>query len=152
MAAQGHTNEAIATLLDSTEGTIKTRRQRIRTWLTALAERADVADLVEAWDKSGSNQRRAVAIRCTYPGRRKAEAGLAWSVDQAGERQVGHLNNSGARFFLPAVRTYPILQPSIPAGIHRKQVVIHFSMLRWIRHVAALPHKGARRDPARIQR
>jgi DNA-binding CsgD family transcriptional regulator len=77
LAAQGHTNEAIATLLDTTEGTIKDRRQRIRRWLMALAEQKGVADLVEEWDKSGGNHRRAVAIRCTYPGSHKAEAGLS---------------------------------------------------------------------------
>jgi len=73
LAAQGHTNEAIATLLDTTEGTIKTRRQRIRTWLTALAEKNGVADLVEEWDKSGGDHRKACAIRNTYPGGLKPE-------------------------------------------------------------------------------
>jgi DNA-binding CsgD family transcriptional regulator len=67
LAAQGHTNESIATLLDTTEGTIKNRRQRIRRWLTALAERNGVADLVEEWDKSGGNQKRAAQIQHTYP-------------------------------------------------------------------------------------
>ena len=73
LAAQGHTNEAIATLLDTTEGTIKTRRQRIRTWLTALAEQSGVANLVEEWDKSGGNHQRAAAIKATYPGGQKQE-------------------------------------------------------------------------------
>jgi DNA-binding CsgD family transcriptional regulator len=66
LAAQGHTNEGIATLLDTTEGTIKNRRQRIRRWLTALAEQDGVADLVEAWDKSGGNQEKAARIQGTY--------------------------------------------------------------------------------------
>ena len=74
LAAQGHTNEAIATLLDTTEGTIKNRRQRIRRWLTALAEQYGVADLVEEWDKSGGDHRQACAIRNTYPGGLKPES------------------------------------------------------------------------------
>jgi len=74
LAAQGHSNEAIATLLDTTEGTIKNRRQRIRTWLTALAEKNGVADLVEEWDKSGGDPRKACAIRNTYPGGLKPES------------------------------------------------------------------------------
>ena len=74
LAAQGHTNEAIATLLDTTEGTIKDRRQRIRRWLTALAEQKGVADLVDDWDKSGGDQRRAAECRYTYPGGKKPEA------------------------------------------------------------------------------
>ncbi len=74
LAAQGHTNEAIATLLDTTEGTIKDRRQRIRRWLMALAEQKGVADLVEEWDKSGGDHRKACAIRNTYPGGRKPES------------------------------------------------------------------------------
>lgn len=41
LAAQGHTNEAIATLRDTTEGTIKNRRQRIRRWLTDGSGRAE---------------------------------------------------------------------------------------------------------------
>jgi hypothetical protein len=76
LAAQGHTNEAIATLLDTTEGTIKNRRQRIRRWLTALAEQYGVADLVEAWDKSGGDRKRAVQIQHTYRGGRKQDANL----------------------------------------------------------------------------
>jgi DNA-binding CsgD family transcriptional regulator len=72
LAAQGHTNESIATLLDTTEGTIKNRRQRIRRWLTALAEKKGVADLVEAWDKSGGEHKRAAQIQAAYPGGRKA--------------------------------------------------------------------------------
>jgi len=71
LAAQGHTNEAIATLLDTTEGTIRNRRQRIRRWLNALADTLDVAHLVEAWDKSGGNHYRAAVIQGTYPGGRK---------------------------------------------------------------------------------
>ena len=74
LAAQGHTNEAIATLLDTTEGTIKDRRQRIRRWLIALAEQKGVADLVAEWDKSGGDHRKACAIRNTYPGGCKPEA------------------------------------------------------------------------------
>lgn len=74
LAAQGHTNDAIATLLDTTEGTIKDRRQRIRRWLMALAEQKGVADLVEEWDKSGGDHRKACAIQNTYPGGRKPEA------------------------------------------------------------------------------
>jgi DNA-binding CsgD family transcriptional regulator len=74
LAAQGHSNEAIATLLDTTEGTIKNRRQRIRRWLTALAEKSGVADLVEEWDKSGGDHRKACAIRNTYPGGCKPES------------------------------------------------------------------------------
>jgi DNA-directed RNA polymerase specialized sigma24 family protein len=74
LAAQGHTNEAIATLLDTTEGTIKDRRQRIRRWLMALAEQKGVANLVEEWDKSGGDHRKACAIRNTYPGGRKPES------------------------------------------------------------------------------
>jgi DNA-binding CsgD family transcriptional regulator len=77
LAAQGHTNEGIATLLDTTEGTIRNRRQRIRRWLTALAERNGVADLVEEWDTSGGDQQRAVVIQNTYPDRRKPEVALA---------------------------------------------------------------------------
>mgnify|MGYP002682086642 CR=1 FL=1 len=73
LASQGHTNEAIATLLDTTEGTIKTRRQRIRTWLTALVEQFGVANLVEEWDKSGGNHQKAAAIKATYPGGQKQE-------------------------------------------------------------------------------
>jgi len=74
LAAQGHTNEAIATLLDTTEGTIKDRRQRIRRWLMALAEQKGVADLVEEWDKSGGDHRKAAVIQNTYPGGRKPES------------------------------------------------------------------------------
>jgi hypothetical protein len=77
LAAQGHTNEAIATLLDTTEGTIKNRRHRIRVWLTALAEQYGVADLVEEWDNSGGNQKRAACIQATYPGGRKVEGVLS---------------------------------------------------------------------------
>jgi len=77
LAAQGHTNEAIATLLDTTEGTIKNRRTRIRVWLTALAEQSGVADLVDEWDKSGGNQRRAAEIKATYLGGRKEEGALS---------------------------------------------------------------------------
>jgi hypothetical protein len=73
LAAQGHTNESIATLLDTTEGTIRNRRQRIRRWLTALAEQNGVADQVEAWDKSGGDQKRAVQIQNCYPNGRKPE-------------------------------------------------------------------------------
>jgi DNA-binding CsgD family transcriptional regulator len=73
LAVQGHTNEAIATLLDTTEGTIKNRRQRIRRWLTALAERNGVADLVEEWDKSGGDHWKAAVIQNAYPGGRKPE-------------------------------------------------------------------------------
>ena len=76
LAAQGHTNESIATLLDTTEGTIRNRRQRIRRWLTALVEQNGVADLVEAWDKSGGDQRKAVRIQNVYPGGRKPEGDL----------------------------------------------------------------------------
>jgi DNA-binding CsgD family transcriptional regulator len=73
LAAQGHTNEAIATLLDTTEGTIRNRRQRIRRWLTALAEQNGVADLVEEWDKSGGDHWKATVIQNAYPGGRKPE-------------------------------------------------------------------------------
>jgi len=66
LAAQGHTNEGIATLLDTTEGTIKNRRQRIRRWLTAMVEKNGVADLVEAWDKSGGSQARAARLQGAY--------------------------------------------------------------------------------------
>jgi DNA-binding CsgD family transcriptional regulator len=71
LAAQGHTNEGIATILDTTEGTIRNRRQRIRCWLTALAEQNGVADQVEAWDKSGGDQARAARIQNAYPGGKK---------------------------------------------------------------------------------
>jgi len=74
LAAQGHTNEAMATLLDTTEGTIKDRRQRIRRWLMALAEQKGVADLVEEWDKSGGDQARAARIQGAYRGGLKPEA------------------------------------------------------------------------------
>jgi len=74
LAAQGHTNESIATLLDTTEGTIRNRRQRIRRWLTALAQQNGVADLVEDWDKSGGDHQRATVIQNAYPGGRKPEA------------------------------------------------------------------------------
>ena len=74
LAAQGHTNEAIATLLGTTEGTIRNRRQRIRRWLTALAEKNGVADLVDAWDRSGGDQKWAARIQCTYPGGKKPAA------------------------------------------------------------------------------
>ena len=77
LAAQGHTNEGIATLLDTTEGTVRNRRQRIRRWLTALAEQYGVACQVEEWDRSGGNHARAVQIQHTYPHGRKAEASLA---------------------------------------------------------------------------
>jgi DNA-binding CsgD family transcriptional regulator len=77
LAAQGHTNEAIATLLDTTEGTIKDRRQRIRRWLTALAEQKGVADLVEEWDKSGGDHARANQIRSAYRNGMKPEASRA---------------------------------------------------------------------------
>jgi DNA-binding CsgD family transcriptional regulator len=77
LAAQGHTNEAIATLLDTTEGTIRNRRQRIRRWLTALAEQNGVADLVEEWDKSGGDQKRAVQIQHSYPAGRKPQVAYA---------------------------------------------------------------------------
>ena len=77
LAAQGHTNEGIATLLDTTEGTVKNRRQRIRRWLTALAEQKGVANLVEEWDRSGGNHQRAAQIQCTYPNGRKPVASLA---------------------------------------------------------------------------
>jgi len=73
LAAQGHTNQGIATLLDTTEGTIKNRRQRIRRWLTALAEQNGVADLVEAWDKSGGDQAHAARIQGAYRGGMKPE-------------------------------------------------------------------------------
>jgi DNA-binding CsgD family transcriptional regulator len=79
LASQGHTNESIATLLDTTEGTIKNRRQRIRRWLMALAEKNGVADLVEEWDKSGGEQRRAAQIQAAYPGGRKAVGVLSGS-------------------------------------------------------------------------
>jgi len=74
LAAQGHTNEGIATLLDTTEGTIKNRRQRIRRWLTALAEQNGVADLVEGWDRSGGNHQRSARIQHAYPGGRKPKS------------------------------------------------------------------------------
>jgi DNA-binding CsgD family transcriptional regulator len=74
LAAQGHTNESIATLLDTTEGTIKNRRQRIRRWLTALVEQNGVADLLEEWDTSGGDHRKASAIQNTYPGGRKPQS------------------------------------------------------------------------------
>jgi DNA-binding CsgD family transcriptional regulator len=73
LAAQGHSNEAIATLLDTTEGTIRNRRQRIRRWLTALAEQNGVTDLVEEWDKSGGDHWKATVIQNAYPGGRKPE-------------------------------------------------------------------------------
>ena len=82
LAAQGHTNEGIATLLDTTEGTIKNRRQRIRRWLTALAEQKGVADLVEEWDKSGGNHRRSAQIQRAYPGGHKPEETLPGSRTQ----------------------------------------------------------------------
>lgn len=77
LAAQGHTNEGIATLLDTTEGTIRNRQQRIRRWLTALAEKKGVANLVEAWDKTGGDHHRATVIQNTYPNGRKPEMALA---------------------------------------------------------------------------
>jgi len=77
LAAQGHTNEGIATLLGTTEGTIKNRRQRIRRWLTALAERNGVADLVEAWDRSGGNHFRATQIQAAYRHGKKPEVAFA---------------------------------------------------------------------------
>jgi len=76
LAAQGYTNEGIATLLDTTEGTIRNRRQRIRRWLTALAEKNGITDLVEPWDKAGGNHQRSARIQHTYPGGRKPEVGL----------------------------------------------------------------------------
>jgi len=75
LAAQGHTNEGIAALLDTTEGTIRNRRQRIRRWLTALVERRGMAHLVEPWDKAGGNHRRSARIQHTYPGGRKPQTG-----------------------------------------------------------------------------
>jgi len=76
LAAQGHTNEAIAALLDTTEGTVRNRRQRIRRWLTALAEQNGVANLVEEWDKSGGDQKRSAQIQGAYRGGRKGEGAL----------------------------------------------------------------------------
>jgi hypothetical protein len=69
--------------LDTTEGTIKDRRQRIRRWLTALAEQKGVADLVEEWDKSGGNQRRAGGLRHVYPGGRKPEGNAPANAPQS---------------------------------------------------------------------
>jgi DNA-binding CsgD family transcriptional regulator len=77
LAAQGHTNEAIATLLDTTEGTIKNRRQRIRRWLTALVKQNGVAALVEAWDKSGGDQKRAARIQGAYRNGQKSRVAHA---------------------------------------------------------------------------
>lgn len=79
LAAQGHTNEAIATLLDTTEGTVRNRRQRIRCWLTALAEQYGVASLVEEWDKSGGEHRKAARIQGAYPRGRKTAGNLRGS-------------------------------------------------------------------------
>jgi DNA-binding CsgD family transcriptional regulator len=77
LAAQGHTNEGIATLLDTTEGTIKNRRQRIRRWLTALVEQNGVAALVEAWDKLGGDQKRAARIQGAYRNGQKSRVAYA---------------------------------------------------------------------------
>lgn len=82
LAAQGHTNEAIATLLDTTEGTIRNRRQRIRRWLMALAEQYGVASLVEEWDKSGGEHRKAARIQGAYRCGRKAAGTLLSSYVQ----------------------------------------------------------------------
>ena len=71
LAAQGYTNAGIATLLGTTEGTIRNRRQRIRRWLTALTEQNGIANLVEAWAKSGGHHRKAAIIQNTYPGGQK---------------------------------------------------------------------------------
>lgn len=62
LVTQGHADEAIATLLGYHEGVIKNRRQRIRRWLTALAKRCGMADLVDAWDKSRGNKFRLAQI------------------------------------------------------------------------------------------
>ncbi len=77
LAAQGHTNEGIATLLNTTEGTIRNRRQRIRRWLTALVEKSGVAALVEAWDKSGGDQKRAARIQGAYRNGKKSRVAQA---------------------------------------------------------------------------
>ena len=91
LAAQGHTNEAIATLLDTTEGTIKNRRQRIRRWLTALVKQNGVADLVETWNKSGGDQKRAVRIQGAYRNGQKsrvAHATLSSPVDPTASKMT----------------------------------------------------------------
>lgn len=71
LAAQGHTNQSIATPLGTTEGTVKNRRQRIRRWLTALAEQNNVAGMVEEWTKSGGNHHRVNVIKGAYSNGRK---------------------------------------------------------------------------------
>jgi len=74
---QRRQGRCITTLLGTTEGTIKNRRQRIRRWLSALAEQNGVADRVEAGDKSGENQKRATRIQAAYRNGRKPKVSLA---------------------------------------------------------------------------
>jgi DNA-directed RNA polymerase specialized sigma24 family protein len=67
LAANGHTNASIAELMDTTEGTIRNRRQRIRRLLESLLP----LDALIEYDRSGGNQQRAREIQLTYPDQQK---------------------------------------------------------------------------------
>ena len=67
LAANGHTNASIAKLVGTTEGTIRSRRQRIRRLLEHLLP----LDAFVEYDRSGGNHQRACEIQSTYPDRRK---------------------------------------------------------------------------------
>ena len=67
LAATGHTNASIAELMDTTEGTIRNRRQRIRRLLESLLP----LDALVEYDRSGGNQQRAREIQLTYPDQQK---------------------------------------------------------------------------------
>lgn len=69
LAARGHTNESIATLLGTTEGTIRNRRQRIRRLLESLLP----PDLPPVeYSRTGGDQSRAREVQLTYRGGRKS--------------------------------------------------------------------------------
>jgi DNA-binding CsgD family transcriptional regulator len=65
LAARGHTNASIAQQMDTTEGTIRNRRQRIRRLLETLLPAE--APPVE-YSRTGGDQCRAREIQLTYPG------------------------------------------------------------------------------------
>ena len=70
LAARGHTNDSIAVILGTTEGTIRNRRQRIRRLLETLLPAG--APPVE-YDRSGGQHATARAIQLAYPQARKPE-------------------------------------------------------------------------------
>lgn len=63
LAANGHTNASIAELMESTEGTIQNRRQRIRRLLEHLLP----LDAFVEYDRTSGNQQQACGIQSTYP-------------------------------------------------------------------------------------